>query len=138
MQVAEHHPASCRVWLGFDNALAHLMYAGCDMLLMPSIYEPCGLNQMYALRYGTLPVVRLTGGLADTVIPYDGTNADTANGFGFLALSSEELYYATWTGMLNFKDAKLWKVLQRNGMAADFSWARSARHYEEVYARAAP
>jgi len=138
MQVAEHHPESCRVWLGFDNALAHLMYAGCDLLLMPSIYEPCGLNQMYALRYGTLPVVRLTGGLADTVIPYDGTNADTANGFGFAALSSEELYYATWTGMLNFKDAKLWKVLQRNGMDADFSWARSARHYEEVYARAVP
>ncbi|HET7704686.1 MAG TPA: glycogen synthase GlgA [Thermoanaerobaculia bacterium] len=137
MQVAEHHPETCRVWLGFDNALAHLMYGGCDLLLMPSMYEPCGLNQMYSLRYGTLPVVRLTGGLADTVIPYDGTNAEAANGFGFTAPSSEELYFATWIGMLNYRDAKLWKNLQRNGMAADFSWARSARHYEEVYARAA-
>jgi starch synthase len=136
MQVAEHHPETCRVWLGFDNALAHLMYGGCDLLLMPSMYEPCGLNQMYSLRYGTLPVVRLTGGLADTVIPYDGTNAEAANGFGFTAPSSEELYFSTWIGMLNFKDAKLWKQLQRNGMAADFSWTRSARHYEEVYARA--
>ncbi|MGZ8867380.1 MAG: glycogen synthase [Thermoanaerobaculia bacterium] len=136
MQVAEHHPDRCRVWLGFNNALAHLMYGGCDLLLMPSMYEPCGLNQMYSLRYGTLPAVRLTGGLVDTVIPYDGTNVDVANGFGFTGPSSEGLYLSTWNGMLNFKDAKLWKMLQRNGMAADFSWARSARHYEEVYARA--
>lgn len=136
-QVAEHHPQSCRVWIGFDNALAHRIYGGCDMLLMPSMYEPCGLNQMYALRYGTLPVVRLTGGLADTVIPFDGTNAETATGFGFVAPSSEDLYFATWNGMLNYKDSKLWKTLQGNGMSQEFSWARSAQQYEEVYRRAA-
>lgn len=135
-QVAEHHPQSCRVWIGFDNSLAHRIYAGADMLLIPSIYEPCGLSQMYALRYGTAPVVRMTGGLADTVIPFDGTNAETANGFGFSGISYDELYFATWAGMLNYKDAKLWKLLQQNGMAEDFSWSRSARHYEEVYARA--
>ena len=136
-QVAEHHPETCRVWIGFDNALAHRIYAGCDLLLMPSMYEPCGLNQMYSLRYGTLPVVRLTGGLADTVIPFDGANADAANGFGFSGATADELYFATWNGMLNFRDTKLWKLLQRNGMAEDFSWAKSARQYEEVYRRAA-
>ena len=103
---------------------------------MPSIYEPCGLNQMYALRYGTLPVVRLTGGLADTVIPYDGTNRDAANGFGFRNIGSEELYLATWVGMLTQKDTRTWKTLQHNGMEHDFSWRRSAAQYEEIYRRA--
>jgi starch synthase len=132
-RIGGQHPDSCRAWIGFDNALAHRIYAGADMLLMPSMYEPCGLNQMYALRYGTIPIVRLTGGLADTVIPFDGTNADVANGFGFVAAHPFELYLATWVSMLNFKDAATWKALQQNGMAADFSWERSARDYERVY-----
>ena len=131
--IGERHADRCRVWIGFDNALAHRIYGGCDLLLMPSMYEPCGLNQMYALRYGTLPVVRLTGGLADTVIPFDGTNAAVANGFGFVAPSPADLYFATWIGMLNYKDAKLWKTLQTNGMQADFSWERSAREYVAMY-----
>ena len=120
----------------FDNDLAHRIYAGADILLMPSIYEPCGLNQMYALRYGTIPVVRLTGGLADTVIPFDGTNEADATGFGFLAPDPSELYMATWLAMLNYKDSKTWRKLQQNGMSADFSWERSARAYDEVYRRA--
>ncbi|MEA2463262.1 MAG: starch synthase [Acidobacteriota bacterium] len=132
----ERHPDSCKVWIGFDNALAHRIYGGCDMLLMPSIYEPCGLNQMYALRYGTVPIVRLTGGLADTVIPFDGTNAGVANGFGFIAAHPLELYLSTWVAMLNYKDHDAWKSLRANGMAADFSWERSAREYDAVYARA--
>ena len=127
---------ACRVWIGFDNSLAHRIYAGSDMMLMPSMYEPCGLNQMYALRYGTVPVVRLTGGLADTVTPYDGTNRDDANGFGFRNISSDELYLATWVGMLTQKDSRTWKVLQHNGMERDFSWRRSAAQYEEIYRRA--
>lgn len=127
---------SCRVWIGFDNALAHRMYAGCDALLMPSLYEPCGLNQMYALRYGTVPIVRLTGGLADTVIPFDGRNADVANGFGFVAPHPLELYLSTWIAILSFRDAPVWNSLRANGMAADFSWDRSARAYDEVYRRA--
>ncbi|HEV7919280.1 MAG TPA: glycogen synthase GlgA [Thermoanaerobaculia bacterium] len=135
-RIAEQRKDACRAWLTFDNALAHRIYAGADMLLMPSIYEPCGLNQMYALRYGTLPIVRLTGGLADTVEPFDGTNKEEANGFGFLSASSSELYLATWLGMLNHKDARLWKTLQANGMGEDFSWERSARQYEDVYRRA--
>ena len=132
-RIAARHPRHCRVWIGFDNALAHRIYAGADMLLMPSMYEPCGLNQMYALRYGTIPVVRLTGGLADTVIPFDGTNLDDANGFGFVAAHPVELYLATWVASLNFKDGSVWKALQANGMAADFSWERSAREYDRVY-----
>jgi starch synthase len=136
-RIAAANPERCRVWIGFDNALAHRIYAGGDMLLMPSIYEPCGLNQMYALRYGTLPIVRLTGGLADTVIPFDGTNEETANGFGFIAATPFELYLATWIAMLNFKDAAAWKSLRANGMAADFSWDRSALAYDAVYRLAA-
>ncbi|MEO8033935.1 MAG: glycogen/starch synthase [Acidobacteriota bacterium] len=131
--IAARHKDHCRAWIGFDNALAHRIYAGCDLLLIPSLYEPCGLNQMYALRYGTLPVVRLTGGLVDTVKPFDGTNRDSGNGFGFVSAGSEELYFATWIGMLNYKDSRLWKELQRNAMAADFSWKRSAREYVKVY-----
>lgn len=130
---AERYPDSCRVIIGFDAALAHRIYAGADALLMPSIYEPCGLNQMYALRYGTIPVVRLTGGLADTVLPFDGTNRDRANGFGFIAAHPFELYLSTWLAILNFRDASVWKQLQQNGMHLDFSWERSAREYERVY-----
>jgi len=132
----EQYPESCKVWIGFDNALAHRIYGGCDMLLMPSIYEPCGLNQMYALRYGTVPIVRLTGGLADTVIPFDGTNEDVANGFGFIAPHPLELWMSTWVAMLNYKDASVWKSLRANGMAADFSWERSAREYDAIYRKA--
>ena len=135
-RVESEHPDSCRVWIGFDSALAHRIYAGADMLLMPSLYEPCGLNQMYALRYGTVPVVRLTGGLADTVIPFDGTNPGVANGFGFISMRPDDLYAAAWLGILNYREAKVWKDLRANGMSTDFSWERSAREYEATYLRA--
>jgi starch synthase len=135
-RIAAQH-SQCRVWIGFDNALAHRIYAGSDMLLMPSIYEPCGLNQMYALRYGTVPIVRLTGGLADTVIPFDGSNEQEATGFGFVAPHPVELYLATWVAMLNYKDGSAWKTLQLNGMQKDFSWERSAREYDRIYKLAA-
>jgi starch synthase len=134
-EIARERPDECRVWTGFQIPLAHKIVAGADMMLMPSRYEPCGLNQMYALRYGTLPIVRLTGGLADTVIPYDGTNLATANGFGFLDTISRDLYLAVWTAMLTFKDRHVWKALQKNGMPTDFSWHASARRYEDIYAR---
>jgi starch synthase len=135
-QLAERHPRACRVWIGFDNALAHRIYSGADMILMPSLYEPCGLNQMYALRYGAVPLVRMTGGLSDTVVPLDGANLDQATGFGFNGPSPEELWLAAWIAMLNFRDAATWRTLQTNGMAVDFSWDRSAREYERIYERA--
>ena len=134
--VEAEYPNDCRTLIGFDNALAHRIYAGADILLMPSIYEPCGLNQMYALHYGTVPVVRMTGGLVDTVMPFDGSNIDVANGFGFGSQSPNDLFAATWIAMLNYKDAKIWKALQDNGMSIDFSWERSARQYEQVYQHA--
>jgi len=136
-RIARNHQGSCRAFIGFDNALAHRVYAGSDLLLMPSIYEPCGLNQMYAMRYGTLPVARLTGGLADTVIPFDGTNREVATGFGFFTPSLEDFHFATWAGMLIYRDTRLWSALQHNGMSTDFSWAKSAQQYDEVYIRAA-
>jgi starch synthase len=135
-EVARKRPNECRIWTGFQIPLAHKIIAGADMMLMPSRYEPCGLNQMYALRYGTLPIVRLTGGLADTVEPYDGTNRATANGFGFIDTTPRDLYLAVWTALLNFRDGSVWKSLQQNGMPVDFSWHASARRYEGIYRRA--
>ncbi|HJT16254.1 MAG TPA: glycogen synthase GlgA [Thermoanaerobaculia bacterium] len=135
-RIGEQNRDQCRVWIGFDSALSHRIYAGSDMLLMPSIYEPCGLNQMYALRYGTVPVVRLTGGLVDTVTPFDATNGDTANGFGFETPSPGDLFATAWLAILNYREGKVWKRLQANGMAADFSWDRSAVEYDEIYRRA--
>jgi starch synthase len=131
-RIGQEHPDRCRVVLGFDAGLARRMYAGADVLLMPSLYEPCGLNQMYALRYGTIPVVRMTGGLADTVVPFDGTNPGVATGFGFLTPSAADFYVATWLS----NDSKTWRSLQENGMRQDFSWDRSAHEYEQVYRRA--
>jgi len=83
-----------------------------------------------------VPVVRLTGGLADTVIPFDGTNVESANGFGFVTASAADLYIAAWLGILNFRETRVWKRLQANGMREDFSWERSAREYDVVYQRA--
>ncbi|HEY6843451.1 MAG TPA: glycogen synthase GlgA [Thermoanaerobaculia bacterium] len=136
-RIGEQNSDRCRVWIGFDSALSHRIYAGSDMLLMPSIYEPCGLNQMYALRYGTIPVVRLTGGLVDTVTPFDATNAEAANGFGFETPTAQDLFATTWLAILNYREGKVWKRLQANGMATDFSWDRSAAEYEVIYNRAA-
>lgn len=135
-EIGRERPDECRVWTGFQIPLAHKIIAGADMMLMPSRYEPCGLNQMYALRYGTLPIVRLTGGLADTVIAFDGTNLASANGFGFFDTTSRDLYLAAWTALLTFRDGSVWKALQKNGMLVDFSWHASARRYENIYRRA--
>lgn len=135
-RIAAEHAGNCHVRIGFDPVLAHQIYAGADILLMPSLYEPCGLNQMYALRYGTVPVVRMTGGLADTVVPFDGTNVERANGFGFVAVNPADFYVATWLAMLNFRESRTWRALQDNGMGADFSWGRSAAQYDAVYRRA--
>ena len=123
-----------KVWTGFDDQLAHRIYAGSDVILMPSIYEPCGLNQMYALRYGAPPLVRMTGGLIDTVVPFDGSNGETATGFGFHRADAVDLYQTAFIASLAYRDEKLWRHLQRNGMEQDFSWNASAREYIKLYA----
>lgn len=122
-------------YVGFDDTLAHLVLAGSDAFLMPSRFEPCGLSQLYALADGTLPIVRRVGGLVDTVVPYDGTNAERATGFGFDAATPEALRDAVRWAHRCFADRVLWERLVRNGMAQDFSWERSARTYLDLYAR---
>lgn len=133
---AQRYPDAVKMWNSFDDALAHRIFAGSDLVLVPSRYEPCGLNQMYALRYGTPPIVRMTGGLADTVVPYDGANAAAANGFGFTPPDANHLYLTTRIAALTYRDHAVWPALVQNGMRADYSWEMSARHYVDAYRRA--
>lgn len=127
---------------GFSENLAHLIEAGSDMFLMPSRYEPCGLNQMYSLRYGTPPIVHKTGGLADTVTPFDA-NRRAGNGFVFEHFDESGLTFglshalATW-GSGEGRDRERWQVLQRNGMRARFSWDERVTAYETLYRWIAP
>jgi starch synthase len=124
------------VRIGFDEGLAHRIEAGADAFLMPSRFEPCGLNQMYSLRYGTVPVVRAVGGLEDTVEDYDGWNRGT--GFKFREYSPAALLLAVRRALDAWRDRRAWRGIVARGMAQDFSWDRSARSYEELYARLVP
>jgi starch synthase len=134
--LADRHPGQFSVRIGFDDGLAHLVEAGADMFLMPSRFEPCGLNQMYSLRYGTPPIVRDTGGLADTVIDCnEATLAEgTANGFVFGDATSEALLQTIRRAVSAWHDKALWHRLQRNGMVLDFSWSNAADAYIATYA----
>ena len=118
--------------IGFDNTLAHRIEAGSDIFLMPSRYEPCGLNQIYSLRYGTVPVVRATGGLDDTVQNYDPSN-NQGTGFKFDEYSGEQLLDAIRRALAVYRDPRLWQVIQANGMLKDFSWKTSAASYVTLY-----
>jgi starch synthase len=122
---------------GHDEDLAHRIEAGADLFLMPSRFEPCGLNQMYSQRYGTLPVVRRTGGLADTVEPWD-PRTGTGTGFVFEHDTDEGLRWALGVGLQAFRDRPAWNRLVRTAMARDFSWDRRVLEYEAVYRRVAP
>ncbi len=117
--------------IAFDNALAHLIEAGSDIFLMPSRFEPCGLNQIYSQRYGTIPVVRATGGLDDTVRDFHSEKEPT--GFKFKRYSASALTRAVATAVKAFKDKQAWSELQKNAMNEDFSWSRSAKRYLELY-----
>jgi starch synthase len=132
---AATYPARVGVFIGFDEGLAHLVEAGADMFLMPSTFEPCGLNQMYSLRYGTVPVVSAVGGLDDTIRPYT-TRAQHANGFKIRSLSPESLVRTLRQAIRLYGDRDTWLRLVRAGMAADQSWETSAREYVIVYRRA--
>jgi starch synthase len=133
--LAARAPDRVAAHFAYDTALAHKIEAGADMFLMPSRFEPCGLTQMYSLRYGTVPIVRSTGGLVDTVEPYDPvTGAGT--GFRFDAPDGTGLMWALDQALALWPDRAAWRRLMRNGMARDFSWERSARGYEELYRRA--
>ena len=129
-RIAAQYPAKVGVRLDFDNKLAHKIEAGSDMFLMPSRYEPCGLNQFYSFRYGTVPIVRATGGLADTVIQYDGKKG---TGFRFDKYSSGEMMSAIRRALSVYADPRRWQELLLRGMSQDWSWKRSAAEYLELY-----
>jgi starch synthase len=121
--------------VAFDNAIAHKIEAGADMFLMPSRYEPSGLNQMYSLKYGTVPIVRATGGLDDTIEPWDARSGK-GTGFKFSEYNGEALLLTIKQALLAYQDPSSWQTLMRNGMSRDFSWGVSAREYGKVYERA--
>lgn len=129
------HPHRVSFTRAFDEPLAHAIEAGADFFLMPSRYEPCGLNQMYSLAYGTIPVVRRTGGLADTVSEWDGRRG-SGNGFTFGSYTPEALLEAVERALAAFRDPAARHRIVRNGMGEDHSWARAAARYIEVYTRA--
>jgi starch synthase len=134
-ELAIRHPTRVAAHIGFDDGLAHLVEAGADMFLMPSKFEPCGLNQMYSLRYGTVPIVHAVGGLDDTVQPHT-SRAQHATGFKFDEATPEALVRTVRQALRLFQDPDAWRRLMRNGMAADHSWQTSAREYVRVYRRA--
>jgi starch synthase len=131
-EIATKYPAQAGVRIAFDNPLAHRIEAGADMFLMPSRYEPCGLNQIYSLKYGTVPIVRATGGLDDTIENFDPVTGE-GNGFKFQDYSPGELLTTVEQAIRLYRDPILWEKLMLQGMAADFSWQKSARAYENLY-----
>jgi starch synthase len=133
--LAQRHAGRASVSIAFDHPLAQLIYGGCDLFLMPSRFEPCGLGQLIALRYGAIPVVRHTGGLADTVRDYTGPDSD-GNGFVFHEYSPGELLAALRRALAAYPRHEEWHRLQARGMELDFSWGRSAERYETVYRQA--
>ena len=131
-EMASRYPAKVRVQVKFDNVMAHKIEAGADIFLMPSRYEPGGLNQIYSLKYGTVPVVRATGGLEDTIDeqPFGG-----GNGFKFWGYKSSALLDALQRALETFRNKKEWTEMMKRGMAQNFSWEAPAKEYERVYER---
>jgi starch synthase len=130
--LANEFPGRVGVRIGYDNELAHKIEAGADMFLMPSRYEPCGLNQIYSLKYGTVPIVRATGGLDDTVESFDVEHG-TGTGFKFEPYTGAALLDAVRLALHHFADERIWKRIQLNGMSRDFSWKRPATEYAKLY-----
>jgi len=132
---AERYRGRVGVTVGYDESLAHLIYAGSDIVLVPSRFEPCGLTQLYALRYGALPLVRRVGGLADTVVDATATNLaeGEATGFAFDDDSPAALISAIGRATTLFREREIWRRMMRQAMTRDFSWAAAARQYAAVY-----
>jgi starch synthase len=131
-EAAEKYQGRLGVKIAFDNKIAHLIEAGADMFLMPSYYEPCGLNQIYSLKYGTIPVVRATGGLVDTIDAVD-PKQKTGTGFLFKEYSPAAFLACIREACQAFQNKTLWKQIMVNAMNKDFSWSASAKAYESLY-----
>jgi len=134
-ELQAQHPSRFGLKLGFDPVLSHKIFAGCDMFLMPSLYEPCGLTQMFSLKYGTIPIVRATGGLQDTVIDPNEAHS-TGTGFKFDRFHKDDLIAAVRRAIEAFRNRKIWQAMMRKAMAQDFSWEHSAREYVALFERA--
>ncbi|MHB1515965.1 MAG: glycogen synthase GlgA [Acidiferrobacteraceae bacterium] len=131
---AQKHRGSAATIIGFDEGLAHLIEAGADIFLMPSRFEPCGLNQMYSQRYGTPPVAHATGGLVDTITDFDPRGGRTdGSGFMFAEPTPASFFSAIQRAVAAYRDTVTWRRLQKNGMHADFSWDASAQHHAALY-----
>ena len=130
--LAAEFPEKAAVYIGFDEDLAHLLYAGADLFLMPSHFEPCGLSQLISMRYGTVPVANKTGGLKDTVVEYD-TAAQTGNGFLSDFSANESFEAALERALALYQNPEHWEIIKRNGMQRDSSWKRAAEIYAEAY-----
>lgn len=126
----DKYPEKLKVNLCYSEELSHKIYAGCDGFLMPSLFEPCGLSQLMSLRYGTLPIVRETGGLRDTVVPY---NKENSTGFSFSNYNAHDMLYTIRYAEEVFKNKKEWDKIVKRAMKADFSWKTSAKEYEKLY-----
>ena len=133
--LAQRHPDRVAVRIGFSNELAHRIEAGADIFLMPSRYEPCGLNQLYSLKYGAVPVVHATGGLADSItnVTDESLAAGTANGFSFDNYSSVALAQTLERACQTYFNRPIWDQLVRTGMTQDWSWHNSAKEYSRLY-----
>ena len=130
---AEKYPEKLHADIGYSDDLAHRIYGSCDAFLMPSLFEPCGLSQLMSLRYGTVPIVRETGGLKDTVEPYNEYE-NTGTGFSFANYNAHEMLATLRYAMKVYRtDRKAWNALALRGMQQDFSWESSAREYEALY-----
>ena len=131
--IAARYPDKFAVYVGYDNTLAHQIEAGSDLFLMPSLFEPCGLNQIYSLRYGTLPIVRATGGLDDTIENYDPVR-DTGTGFKFQWATHDALYHTVrWAVDVWHNEKEAFANMQKRAMEARYSWEEAAKGYETVY-----
>lgn len=131
-RLRDHAPHQVGIYRGYSESLAHKIEAGADMFIMPSKFEPCGLNQMYSLRYGTVPIVRAVGGLDDTVQNFDTVNG-TGNGFKFGPYRADRLLERIYEAIFAYADRETWAKIQRNGMREDNSWENAARKYVDLY-----
>ena len=137
-RLAKKYPRSVAAIIAYDEGLSRRIYAGCDFLIMPSRFEPCGLNQLYSMAYGTVPVVRKTGGLADTVVDASLETLDngTANGFSFTDFTAEALDHCLHRATrMYYEDKENWRQLVNQGMGQDWSWTASAKAYEALYSK---